>query len=417
MRSATLVGLSPPVVPPVAAAVAGSHARTPPTPSVTTRPMSFEPPAAPPVVAEPPLSWDFDDLPMLGSLAAGASSPPPLEDPQFFQDPAQPTPMMATTPPEPLPPDAPALPPPAMPGDAAPSRRLESMAAGPLGPQRSLDGPIEGNAAEASFAQSGYGGATDPAPAYSPAHYGGDAHAHPNAHGTDGAWPAEASPPTFPSTRPIDRPPVRRSTGPLAQIVTPRSTPVLLAIAGGAFWTWAFGIMVWLCTLPLRHTAEVPAVAPSATAASSAASPAPTQPLDRTAAPALAPAPVLAPTPAQSAALVPTPSPERAPDMAPSTVPGPASPGSPAFHAAAAIRSLDSKWRDIAKCRRGKVWGKAPTTVTFAGDGSVTHVDVGPPFTDTPTADCITDALSAVRIEPFGDTTAALPYRVYVAPR
>ena len=65
------------------------------------------------------------------------------------------------------------------------------------------------------------------------------------------------------------------------------------------------------------------------------------------------------------------------------------------------------------KCRRGKTWGKAPTTVTFAGDGSVTHVDVGAPFAGTPTGDCIADTLAKVRVEPFG----AGADRVYVAPR
>jgi len=55
--------------------------------------------------------------------------------------------------------------------------------------------------------------------------------------------------------------------------------------------------------------------------------------------------------------------------------------------------------------------------VTFAGDGSVTHVDVGTPFAGTPTGDCIAGTLEAAHVEPFGDSSATLVYRVYVAPK
>ncbi len=71
------------------------------------------------------------------------------------------------------------------------------------------------------------------------------------------------------------------------------------------------------------------------------------------------------------------------------------------------MRALDGKWRDVAKCRRGKTWGKGSTTITFAGDGSVSHVEVGTPFAGTPTGDCIAGALSSTRVEPFGDSEAA----------
>ena len=71
----------------------------------------------------------------------------------------------------------------------------------------------------------------------------------------------------------------------------------------------------------------------------------------------------------------------------------------------------------MAKCRRGKAFGKASTTITFAGSGAVTHVDVGWPFAGTPTADCIADRLGSARVAAFGDADATLVYRVYVAPR
>ncbi len=80
------------------------------------------------------------------------------------------------------------------------------------------------------------------------------------------------------------------------------------------------------------------------------------------------------------------------------------------FQNAAAIRALDGRWRVVAKCRRGKTWGKAPTTVTFANDGSVTHIDVGAPFAGTPTGDCISDTLAATRVAPFEEKAAVVAY-------
>jgi hypothetical protein len=253
---------------------------------------------------------------------------------------------------------------------------------------------------------------------YPPAPYEGDPN-DPNpialyspvarAHNANGALsPADFPPAPLPSVRPTDRPTARLSTRALAVIVTPRSTPILLAVAGGAFWTWAFGIMVWFCTLPLRHVAEP--IPPAATAVAVATS-------SVRAVASAEPAVLAAAAPAKAPVAVPAPAPSHAPGPDPTADSNAVAPGAAPFRAAAAVRSLDAKWRDIAKCRRGKVWGKAPTTVTFAGDGSVAHVDVGPPFTDTPTADCISDALSSVRVEPFGDKTAELIYRVYVAPR
>jgi hypothetical protein len=194
----------------------------------------------------------------------------------------------------------------------------------------------------------------------------------------------------------------------LAYPFTPRGTPVVLSVAGGLFWLWALGVFLWLFALP-RHPRSAPATAGSTTAAEAPIAAAPTVP----AAPSTAAMPV---APALSGApAAPTQAPASAPDTAQAVTPAPSN-GS-AFHSGAAIRALDGKWRDVAKCRRGKTWGKAATTVTFAGDGSVTHVDVGAPFAGTPTGDCIADTLAKVRVEPFGDSPAELPYRVYVAPR
>jgi serine/threonine protein kinase len=82
-----------------------------------------------------------------------------------------------------------------------------------------------------------------------------------------------------------------------------------------------------------------------------------------------------------------------------------------------ALRALDRKWRDVAKCRRGKAWGKESTTITFAEDGKLAEVVVGPLFQGTPTGQCITNVLSTVRVQRFDEGPASLDYRVYVAPR
>jgi serine/threonine-protein kinase len=86
------------------------------------------------------------------------------------------------------------------------------------------------------------------------------------------------------------------------------------------------------------------------------------------------------------------------------------------FTIRAAVNALDKKWREVAKCRRDQTTGKAWTTITFAGDGSVTKVDVGRPFTGTETAQCIADALGAVQIAPFADRRRVIGYRVWIAP-
>jgi serine/threonine protein kinase len=86
------------------------------------------------------------------------------------------------------------------------------------------------------------------------------------------------------------------------------------------------------------------------------------------------------------------------------------------FDRRAAVRALDQQWRRVAKCRRARASGKAWTTIQFATDGSVANVTVDTPFAETPTGQCIAEALASVRMEPFADPPAPFAYRVYVAP-
>jgi hypothetical protein len=196
----------------------------------------------------------------------------------------------------------------------------------------------------------------------------------------------------------------RRLTSVVERIITPQRTPIMLAVAGGAFWLWATCMLVWVVALPWRHRAESPEIA--ASAASVEVSPPAASP--QAGATPLEPTPRADPGSAGDALARPGD---------PAGTPQPtAAGGSEPFRNGAATRALDGKWREVARCRRGKAWGKASTTVTFANDGSIAHIDVGPPFTGTPTGECIADTLASTRVEPFNEQSAVLVYRIYVAP-
>jgi hypothetical protein len=216
--------------------------------------------------------------------------------------------------------------------------------------------------------------------------------------------PARRYPNPLPYLVSLWRATARRHPNPFAYLVSPQGAPIVLSIAGGLFWMWAAGMTLWLMTMPYhsRH-ADPGAQAPD---------------------PATTAAALSLPSAATTAQGDHARSAPDEPDLAAGSAVAPsgagpvaAAPHASAFQNGAAIRALDRKWREIAKCRRGSAWGKASTTVTFAGDGSVTRVDVGAPFAGTPTGDCIADALSGARVEPFADKSAVLVYKVYVAPR
>jgi hypothetical protein len=85
------------------------------------------------------------------------------------------------------------------------------------------------------------------------------------------------------------------------------------------------------------------------------------------------------------------------------------------FAATAARHALDAQKHDVGKCRHGRVWGYASATVTFANDGSVDKVAVGPPFAGTPTGSCAAEALSTARTTPFSGAPGVVTYRFYVS--
>jgi len=119
-----------------------------------------------------------------------------------------------------------------------------------------------------------------------------------------------------------------------------------------------------------------------------------------------------APTPVASVSL-PAPLPPPAQPEPPAPAPSPAP--TRLFNAYAARRALDGTSGNVLSCRRGKKWGVALATVTFANDGSVRQVVVGVPFTGTPTGECVAEDLSAARIPPFAGKEGVVVYQFFVA--
>jgi serine/threonine protein kinase len=86
------------------------------------------------------------------------------------------------------------------------------------------------------------------------------------------------------------------------------------------------------------------------------------------------------------------------------------------FSKADAKSALDATAKDVARCKKGKVWGIASATVSFGNDGAVTRVVVGAPIGGTGTGACVSEILQAAKMSPFGGKPGTLVYRFYVAP-
>jgi serine/threonine-protein kinase len=387
-RAQTLVGLSPPAVMPVPGATDRSRV-TGPT-SVVTKPMAFETPGTVPAADASAMIASPSPRPVIVTPGGAAVAVlPDARQPPPSARPAPPT--SAPPPPEEiaLPPLAVVPPPPTSAAPPPPSRippppqGLPSPTNGPL-PIEQESGPV--------LVKRDPPLETPDRPPAAPA---------PAGVSLDGL-PVQPEPAQAPVVRlPFDYHALLKPfESALEYAFSPRGAPIVLSVAGAFFWMWALGLFLWFSTLRLHHTgsqAEAPPVASEdpAVPATDAPIPAPPEPAATTIAEARTEAP--ASNVSQNA-----PAP-RAVDSQANNI--------------AAIRALDGKWREIARCRRGKAWGKASTTVTFAADGSVTHVDVGSPFSGTPTGECIADALSRTHAPPLGGDGAEVVYRVWVAPK
>jgi len=393
-RAQTLVGLSPPATMQIPGAT--DRSRTAGQTSVVTKPMAFEPPGTAPAAVAiatnrtlPPRQVVVTPggAAMAVSPDAGQVSPSARPAPPPSARPAPP-PSAAPPPPEEiaLPPLA-VVPPPPTSAAPPPPSRIPPPPAG-LAPPTINALPIELESGPVLVKRDPLPEAPDRQPIV------------PEPAGTSFDGPLDPEPlhANVVRLRFDYRALARPFENAVAFAFSPRGAPIVLSVAGGFFWIWALGLFLWFSTLTLHHTAARAEAPPVASDDSTADAPVPAPPPEPTAT-----------TSAEARTEPPPPS---------------VSPSAPLNRAAdsqatnvAAIRALDGKWREIARCRRGKAWGKASTTVTFAADGSVTHVDVGSPFSGTPTGDCIADALSRTHAPPLGGDGAELVYRVYVAPK
>jgi serine/threonine protein kinase len=223
------------------------------------------------------------------------------------------------------------------------------------------------------------------------------------------APPAASAPEPTETVVAIEKPPPHAGPMHVTELFSPLAsmswTSRALCIAGAFAWTSVFALCLVPAAMSMLRPAESRAVAHVATAAHATV-----------VGSGAALASATAPAAASATATVPATSSESAHATASTTAPA----GS--FSPPAAKRALDRTWREVGRCRRGKSFGNATATVTFACDGTVDHVDVGPPFTGTPTGDCAITALTAAHVAPFAagekaDPTAVVSYRFYVAPR
>jgi len=77
--------------------------------------------------------------------------------------------------------------------------------------------------------------------------------------------------------------------------------------------------------------------------------------------------------------------------------------------------ALEATAKDVARCKKGKVWGVASASVTFGNDGSVSRVVIGVPFTGTGTGACVSDALQTAKMPSFGGKPGTLVYKFFVS--
>lgn len=137
-----------------------------------------------------------------------------------------------------------------------------------------------------------------------------------------------------------------------------------------------------------------------------------------------APAPVASASPAASASAQGLASAAASGSAAPpeptaeSLAPPPTAPAAPEvttpFSVKAARNALNTTGREVAKCRRTKLWGVGEASVTFANDGTVSHVVIGAPFRGTPSGECVSGVMSAVQVAPFAGKPATINYKFFI---
>ena len=184
--------------------------------------------------------------------------------------------------------------------------------------------------------------------------------------------------PLVPQPYPLDAPPPLDWSGSTRRSLPPRA--VVASVAGGS--VAALSLLVFLVVLLVGSLRKGLAATPVASHVPSTASP------------------PIAPVPVASSSSAPPPPPSNA-----------------RFSPYWAKRALDGVSRDVAKCKQGTRWGVAYATVTFANDGLVDNILIGPPFTGTPTGQCVDGVMRSAHVPPFAGPQAVFVAQFYVSPR
>ena len=191
------------------------------------------------------------------------------------------------------------------------------------------------------------------------------------------APPLPPRPPPQPTFPILDAPVQRRRSGPLL-------ASLLTGIVGASM---GVGLVVYFKHRMAAH-ASVETLTPSAA--------------------------VSAPPPPASASAAPSTSASASTGASPSAAPSDSSGTTAHLPVTLAKQALDAAAHDIAHCKRGKVWGISSASVTFGNDGAVSHIAIGVPFTGTATGQCVSDALSAVKVQPYTGKPVIVTYRFFV---
>jgi hypothetical protein len=204
--------------------------------------------------------------------------------------------------------------------------------------------------------------------------------------------PAPPPPPPPPWSPPLPPPVAQSPTFPIIESpARKRRSGALLAsvLAGLVGASLGVGLVVTL----MRHAASRSVEPPATGTASASVSP--------PASASAADSPVASASSSASSSAAPSASDTGAPPSA-------------HFPAGTAKQALDAASKDIAHCRRGKVWGIASANVTFANDGTVSHVAISVPFTGTATGQCVSDALTTAKVPAFAGKPVVVAYRFFV---
>jgi len=396
-KAPTLAGVAP--VGRVVVVGALGHAELPPTHSVETQRMIFEPMSAPDVGAAADSGdalddeWPDEPPPSSISMEAApqhASGPPEPAAPPAPEQPATALPPVAVVAPRPT-------------GEALLRSELPtqpSLAEQHAGPEQAADEPAK-SARENTEPTTGAPVKSAPAASESPAN-------------------VEPEPPR--STHEADALHEPSTTGGDANVETPvraapRRRPWLWAAAVTTVLV-AGGVGAWKYRPLLIHLAHRRAPAAAAAALAPPASPAAvalaTSPAPRPiAAPSDAPSSIESPASSGAATAASPSAAAQAPDPS-QAVPPPPIPMA-AFNAAVARDALDPAEKAVSKCRHGRLFGPIRTTVTFGNDGAVNRCAVSVPFAGTPAGACVIDAVSGVHMPPFFGKLGTVIYKFNIA--